>query len=129
MPKKMSWVRTKSCQLTKGIGRGHSQRPLRQKRKKHLNSMEDIKCSDIFNIFLVLSFMPINVKICQCCVRKNRGTLVAHTSTLHSTWGIMPYLLFFIWTRRNMTFGHLPTHVPFAMPNNFNGGKEEMSTM
>jgi hypothetical protein len=73
--------------------------------------------------------MPINVKICHCCVRKNRGTFVAHTSTLHSKWGIMPYLLFFVWTRRNMTFGHLPTYVPFAMPNNFNGGKEEMSTM
>jgi hypothetical protein len=26
-------------------------------------------------------------------------------------------------------FGHLPTHVPFAIPNNFDGGKEEMSTM
>jgi hypothetical protein len=28
----------------------------------------------------------------------------------------MPYLLFPIWTKRCMDFGHLLTHVPFAMP-------------
>jgi hypothetical protein len=66
---------------------------------------------------------------CHYHVQKNRGTFVAHTSTLHSKWGTMPYLLLPIWTKRCMDFGHLPTHVPFAMPNHFDGGKEEMFTM
>jgi len=67
--------------------------------------------------------------MCHHRVKKNKGTLVAHTSTPHAQWGTMPYLLFPIWTRRGMDFGQLPTHVPFAMPNHFDGGKEEMSTM
>jgi hypothetical protein len=41
----------------------------------------------------------------------------------------MFYLLLPIWTKRSLDFGHLPTHVPSAMPNHFNSGKEEMSTM
>jgi hypothetical protein len=41
----------------------------------------------------------------------------------------MLYLLLPIWTRGCMDFGHLPTYVLFAMPNPFDGGKEEMSTM
>ncbi len=41
----------------------------------------------------------------------------------------MFYLLFPIWTRKNMAIGHLPTHLPFAMFNNFDGDREEMSTM
>jgi hypothetical protein len=62
-------------------------------------------------------------------VFKNRGTLVVHTSTLHTKWGTMHYLLFCIWTKRNMNFGHLLKHVTSAMFNNFDGGKEEMSIM
>jgi len=31
--------------------------------------------------------------------------------------------------QRIMDFGHLPTHVPSVMPNHFNSGKEEMSTI
>jgi hypothetical protein len=63
------------------------------------------------------------------CVGKSRGTLVAHTSMLHAKQRTMFYLLLPIWTRRYMDFRHLPTHVPFAMPNHFDGGKEEMSTI
>jgi hypothetical protein len=33
------------------------------------------------------------------------------------------------WTRKNMAIGHLPTHLPSAMFNNVDGGREEMSTM
>ncbi len=66
--------------------------------------------------------------ICHRHVRKNRETFVAHTSTLHAKWGTMPYLLLPIWTKRGMDFGHLLTHVPFTIPNHFNGGKE-ISTM
>jgi hypothetical protein len=69
------------------------------------------------------------IKKCHCCVRERRGILVAHISSLHAKWGTMFFLLFPIWTRRNNVFEHLPTHVPFVIPNNFDGGKEEMSTM
>jgi hypothetical protein len=55
--------------------------------------------------------------------------LLAHTSTFHAKWGTMFYLLLPIWTKRNMAFGHLPTHVPSIVLNNFDGGKEEMSIM
>jgi hypothetical protein len=48
---------------------------------------------------------------------------------LHAKWETMFYLLLPIWTKRCMDFGHLPTHVPSAMPNHFDGGKEEMSKM
>jgi len=41
----------------------------------------------------------------------------------------MHYLLQLIWTRRNMVVGHLPMHVPFAMVNNVDDGKEYMSIM
>jgi hypothetical protein len=44
-------------------------------------------------------------------------------------WGLMFYLLLPIWTRKNMAIGHLPTHLPSTMFNNFDGGREEMSTM
>jgi hypothetical protein len=55
---------------------------------------------------------------------------MAQTSSLHVKWGlIMPYLLFPIWTRKDMAIGHLPTHLPSTMFNNFDGGREEMSTM
>jgi hypothetical protein len=63
------------------------------------------------------------------CVGKNRGILVAHTSMLHAKRKTMFYLLLPIWTKRYMDIRHLPTHVPFAMPNHFDVGKEEMSTM
>jgi hypothetical protein len=61
--------------------------------------------------------------------KKKKGTFVAHTSTLHTKWGTMFYLLLPIWTRRNMDFGHLPTHVPSTMLNHIDSDKEEMSTM
>jgi len=57
--------------------------------------------------------------ICHHLVRKNKGNLVTHTSK----WGTMFYLLFPIWTKKCMDFGHLPTHVPSGMPNHFDGGK------
>jgi hypothetical protein len=60
---------------------------------------------------------------------KKKGTFVAHTSTLHTKQGIMPYLLFPIWTKRCMDFGHLLTHVPSIMLDHVDGGKEEMSKM
>jgi hypothetical protein len=63
------------------------------------------------------------------CVGKNKGTLVPHTSMFHAKRKTMFYLLLPIWTKRCMDFRHLPTHVPFAMLNHFDGGKEEMSTM
>jgi len=69
------------------------------------------------------------VGICHCCVKNNKGTIMAHTSTLQARWGTMLYLLLPIWTGRSMDFWHLPTLVPFTMLNHFNGGKEEMSIM
>jgi hypothetical protein len=62
-------------------------------------------------------------------VSKKKGTLVAHTSTFHAKWETMLCLLLPVWTKTCTDFGHLPTQVPFAMPNHFDGGKEEMFTM
>jgi hypothetical protein len=62
-------------------------------------------------------------------LEKEKGTLVAHTSMLHAKWQTMFYLLFPIYTKRCMDFGQLPTHVPSAMPNHFDGDKEDMFTM
>ncbi len=53
----------------------------------------------------------VNWEYVTILLKKKKGNLVTHTSK----WGIMPYLLFPIWTTRCMDFGHLPTHVPFTM--------------
>jgi hypothetical protein len=55
---------------------------------------------------------------------KKRGTFVAHNLMLHAKWETTPYLLLPIWTKRCMDFEHLPTHVPFAIFNQFDGGKK-----
>jgi hypothetical protein len=39
------------------------------------------------------------------------------------------YLLQPVWTKRGMAIRNLSSHVPSAMFNNVDGGKEEMSTM
>jgi len=99
----------------------------------------DVMGHDIRDFFDNLPKMQDNANIdwrthpkfdweCHCHVKKNRETLMAHTSMFHTKWG-MCYLLLPIWTKRSMDFGHLPTHVPSTMPNHFDGGKEEMSTM
>jgi hypothetical protein len=49
---------------------------------------------------------------------------MAHTSNLHVEWETMHYLLLPIWTKRSMVVGHLPKHVPSAMPHKFASGEE-----
>jgi hypothetical protein len=62
-------------------------------------------------------------------LRKKKEILVDHILTLHAKWGTMLYLLFPIWTRRWMDLWHLPTHVPFAMPNHFDDDKDTNKKM
>jgi hypothetical protein len=47
---------------------------------------------------------------------------------LHVKWEPMFYL-FLIWMKRSMAIGHLLTHVPSTMLNNFDGDKEKIFTM
>jgi hypothetical protein len=67
--------------------------------------------------------------ICHYCVRKNRGTLVATFQPFTQNGELCyiccsPFGLEGAWI-----LGTLPKHVPSAMFNHFNGGKEEMSIM
>jgi len=62
-------------------------------------------------------------------VSKKKGNFCGPHLNLHAKWETIPYLLLSIWIKRCMDFGHLPTHVPNAMLNHFDGGKEEMSKL